>query len=278
MISFLDRLAEVQRRNNSMLCVGLDPDPSIIQDKYLEPWLEDVIAATASYAAAFKPNLPYFLSFGQRGLGCLEFLRAIVPAAIPIIIDGKFGDVGHTAEITANLVFGRWKADGVILNGYGGTESLSPYAREDRGIFVWLVSSGPGASDFMISSPSDPEHKPYIDMAGRVGLNLNLQANFVVGANRLDEMRVARSITPTRTLLVPGFFQQGGKIRDAVQAAYLADAPRPLFAVSRALLYQDNKKPQQLRTITRFAERLRADINTCWEALAEGKEIPLYIA
>ncbi|MEO8123237.1 MAG: orotidine 5'-phosphate decarboxylase / HUMPS family protein, partial [Burkholderiales bacterium] len=122
-MNFTDQLARASSANNSMLCVGLDPEPA----KFPAGWAGDaakifdfcaaIVDATKDLVIAFKPQIAYFAS--QRAEGQLERLiehiRAVAPQ-VPVILDAKRGDIGATAAQYAREAFERYRADAVTLS------------------------------------------------------------------------------------------------------------------------------------------------------------------
>src|SRR5206468_10403069 len=67
---------------------------------------------------------------------------------LPVILDAKRGDVGHTAERYAIEAFERYGADAVTVNPYLGGDALEPFLRRaDKGIIILCRTSNPGARE-----------------------------------------------------------------------------------------------------------------------------------
>ena len=122
---------------NSLLCVGLDPTGD---DAYVARRLREVIAETAGFAAAFKPNLAFFLS-RENGVALLQETVRSIPADIPVILDGKFGDIANTAEQYARFAYDVVEADGVTVNPYMGDDTIRPFARPGKVVFSLAKTS-----------------------------------------------------------------------------------------------------------------------------------------
>ena len=132
-MTFLDLLASAERQHNSMLCVGLDPEPSRFPGKFkgdankIYDFCAAIVDATADLAIAFKPQIAYFAA--HRAEGQLERLMAHirrVAPQVPIILDAKRGDIGSTAEQYALEAFERYGADAVTLSPFMGHDSIAP--------------------------------------------------------------------------------------------------------------------------------------------------------
>src|SRR6185369_17305158 len=104
-MNFTDKLAGAERANDSMLCVGLDPDPA----RFPEPLRGDparifdfcaaIVDATRDLVIAYKPQIAYFAA--NRAEDQLERLMAHIKRVapeVPVILDAKRGDIGSTAE------------------------------------------------------------------------------------------------------------------------------------------------------------------------------------
>jgi orotidine-5'-phosphate decarboxylase len=232
--TYLERLAARAKAVGSVLCLGLDPDPACLPDGYsrdlagAERFATLLVEAAAPFAAAVKPNLAFFESFGSAGMAMLERIRARLPDDLPVIADAKRGDISSTAAHQAVALFDRLGADAVTINPYVGSEGLGPFlARTDRFAYVLCRTSNPGAGelqDLAVESetPGDAPREPlYLRVARRaaawgIGGNVGL----VVGATAPEELRAVRDVAPGLAFLVPGIGAQGGDI-----ATVLAEGP-----------------------------------------------------
>jgi len=136
-------------KNNSLLCIGLDPDPNLLPIKDIALFNREIIDATKDLVCCYKPNLAFYESLGMDGLLALEQTIAHIPGDIPIIGDAKRGDIGSTAHAYAKALFDVWQFDAVTVNPYLGKDSLDPFIDyKEKGVFVLCHTSNPGASDF----------------------------------------------------------------------------------------------------------------------------------
>jgi orotidine-5'-phosphate decarboxylase len=227
--TYLERLAARTRATGTVLCLGLDPDPATIPERFakgvagLERFAELVLEAALPYAAAVKPNLAFFEAFGSAGLAALERLRATIPADIPVVADAKRGDIGSTAARQAVALFDVLGADAVTVSPYLGEEAIRPLLeREDRFAYVLCRTSNPGAGEVQDlrvaagpgadqgAAAAEPLHERIARLAtgwgpgGTVGL--------VVGATAPEELATIRRVAPGLAFLVPGVGAQGGAI------------------------------------------------------------------
>ena len=239
-LDFRTRLLAAERVNDSLLCVGLDPEPA----RFPGEWKDDparifdfcsaIVDATKDLVLAFKPQIAYFAA--QRAEDQLERLMAHirqVAPAVPVILDAKRGDIGSTAEQYAREAFVRYAADAVTLSPYLGFDALEPWLRYDgRGLILLCRTSNPGgadlqaqtvaatpATDGQAGAPSEHLYERIARLAagawnrsGRLGL--------VVGATYPDEIARVRALAPTLPLLIPGIGAQGGDAAATVRAGW----------------------------------------------------------
>lgn len=244
-MTFIEKLSAAWKANNSLLCVGLDPDitkfPAHLQGKSdaIASFCKAIIDATADVACAFKPQIAYFAAL--RAEDQLEeictYLRQKYPQ-IPIVLDAKRGDIGATAEQYAREAFERYNADAVTVNPYMGFDSVAPYLEwKDRGAIVLCRTSNPGGSDLQFLTV---EGKPlYQHVAQLVAnkWNTNGQCGLVVGATFPAELAEVRKIVGDMPLLVPGIGAQGGDIQATVAAGKTPSGAGMMINSSRAILY-----------------------------------------
>ncbi len=224
--AYLDRLAARSAAVGSVLCLGLDPDPGALPDGFapdlggVERFARLLVEAAGPYAAAIKPNLAFFEAFGSDGLAALERIRGSVPSDLPVVLDGKRGDIGTTVARQAVALFDRLGADAVTVNPYLGGEAVAPLlSREDRFAYVLCRTSNASARDLQgLTVAADPRtgapaETLYLRVArlaatwgpgGTVGL--------VAGATAPIELAEIRAAAPGLPFLVPGIGAQGGEL------------------------------------------------------------------
>ena len=241
-------LREASLRNDSMLCVGLDPDPARFpvalrgDGQKIYDFCAAIVDATADLACAFKPQIAYFAA--QRAEDQLErlmqHLRANAPH-VPVILDAKRGDIGSTAEQYAREAFERYGADAVTLSPFMGFDSVEPYLRyPGKGAFLLCRTSNPGGGDLQAQRLADVPGQPllYEHLAALVQgpWNTSGQLGLVVGATYPQEIERVRRLAPTVPLLIPGVGAQGGDAAATVRAGWRPDGPIVVNS-SRAILY-----------------------------------------
>jgi orotidine-5'-phosphate decarboxylase len=273
-MSFLEKLVAAERRNNSLLCVGLDPEPERLPielrtlpvERAVVRFCHAIIEATAPYVSAFKPNLAFFEVLGPGGLSALQEVIRAIPADIPVIADAKRGDIGHTAKNYAATFFETYNFDAVTVNPYLGFDSVEPFMTySEKGVILLCRTSNPSARDFqdLLVSDAEGEARPlYETVAHRAQTWNQVSGNLslVVGATYPEEMRVIRGICPDLPLLVPGIGAQGGDLEATVPAAVDAHGERAMISVSRAILYADTG-PRYAEAAGEVAKRYQAQMN-----------------
>ena len=262
-MNFAQQLARAETLNDSMLCVGLDPDPA----KFPGSWKDDparifdfcatVVDATRDLVIAFKPQIAYFAA--HRAEEQLEHLIAhihTVAPEVPVILDAKRGDIGSTAEQYAREAFERYRADAVTLSPFMGFDSIAPYlAYEGKGAILLCRTSNAGGADLQAQRLASGELLfEHIARLANGEWNRSGQLALVVGATYPDEIARVRALAPTLPLLIPGIGAQGGDAEATVAAGWRAEAGRTVAPVivnsSRAVLYASRGE--------NFAEAARA--------------------
>lgn len=267
-MNFIKALNSVWRENNTLLCVGLDPDPARFPahlqhrpDAIFE-FCCAIVDATADLVCCFKPQIAYFAA--RRAEDQLEALIEHIHLrhpATPVILDAKRGDIGSTAEQYAIEAFERFRADAVTLNPYMGRDSIEPYlAYRDKGIILLCRTSNPGGSDLQFLDVGG--EKLYERVARLVSKewDVNGQCALVVGATFPSEIARVRTLIGDMPLLVPGIGAQGGDIEATVRAGCTASGVGLIINSSRAILYAG--KGEDYANIARSAaEATRNAIN-----------------
>ena len=242
---FMSSLATAWRDRNSLLCVGLDPDPKKFPahlagrpDAILD-FCRAIVDATADLVCCFKPQIAYFAA--QRAEDQLEALIAHIHERhpnTPVILDAKRGDIGSTAEQYAVEAFERFQADAITVNPYMGRDSVEPYlAYDDKGVILLCRTSNAGGSDLQFLDVGG--EKLYERVARLVAGEWNASGNcaLVVGATFPGEIARVRELTGEMPLLVPGIGAQGGDIEATLKAGQTASGGGLMINSSRAILY-----------------------------------------
>lgn len=226
-------LAQRVAAANSLLCVGLDPTGA--DEAAVMARLREVIQQTAPFAAAFKPNLAFFLA-RLGGVGMLQQVRELIPGEIPLILDGKFGDIANTAERYADFAYEVIGADGVTVNPYMGDDAILPFARPGKLVFVLAKTSNQPAHSLQdealtrggtLSDYAAAVVRSLDETRGNLGL--------VVGATQPAAMAAMRRHCPAQWFLVPGIGAQGGDLAATLHAGLRPDGSGLLINASRSL-------------------------------------------
>src|SRR3954469_9186521 len=247
-MTFLEMLRAAQQRHGSMLCVGLDPEPTRFPAAMkgdaarIFDFCARIVDATGDLAIAYKPQIAYFAA--HRAEEQLERLMAHMRAAfpqVPVILDAKRGDIGSTAEQYAKEAFERYGADAVTLSPFMGFDSVQPYLKfPGKGAFLLCRTSNPGGDDLQNQRLASVEGQPllyeHVARLAQGPWNLNGQLGLVVGATYPAEIERVRALAPTVPLLIPGVGAQRGDANATVKAGWRADAPIVVNS-SRAILY-----------------------------------------
>ncbi|TWI02931.1 orotidine-5'-phosphate decarboxylase [Luteimonas cucumeris] len=248
-MTFIEALKHRWQQANSLVCVGLDPEPAKFPAKFTNDpdaifaFCRDIADATAEYVCCFKPQIAHFAAHGAES--ALERLIAHIHAThpgIPVILDAKRGDIGSTAQQYAAEAFDRYQADAVTANPYLGRDSVQPFLnRADKGVVILCRTSNAGAGDLQdLSIHADGNTRPlYQHVAEKVAGEWNGHGNcaLVVGATWPAQLREVRAIVGEMPFLVPGVGAQGGDVEAVVKNARTTDGTGLVVSSSRAILY-----------------------------------------
>ena len=267
-VSFLEQYRATAARNESLLCVGLDPDPELLPSGVdATMFLGAIIEATADIVCAYKPNAAFFEARDDGGLETVRTIVAAVPDGVPVLLDAKRSDIGNTARFYARAVFEHIGAGGVTANPYVGLDALQPFFDyADRHTFVLCRTSNPGGRDLQ-ELPVGREGRPLYEHVAGLAREWNVHGNvgLVVGATYPEEARRVREICPDQLLLLPGVGAQQGAIEAAVSAAIDARGGGVLVNASRSVLYAGRDEPDFATRYAVYAReaamRLRDAIN-----------------
>jgi orotidine-5'-phosphate decarboxylase len=274
-MTFLDMLSAAERQNNSMLCVGLDPEPAKFPDHIkgdsnkIYDFCAAIVDATADLVNSFKPQIAYFAAHRAEGQleRLMEHMRRVAPH-VPIILDAKRGDIGSTAEQYAIEAFERYGADAVTLSPFMGWDSVQPYLKyHGKGAFLLCRTSNPGGDDLqnqhLASVDGQPRVYEHIAKLAQGPWNLNGQLGLVVGATYPKEIERVRELAPTVPLLIPGVGAQGGDAVATVKAGLRVSGGETTGPIivnsSRAVLYA-SKGADFAQAARQVAEQTRATL------------------
>ncbi len=279
-MNFFEKLDAAVERNQSLLCIGLDPDPARIPARYrsgdaakdesvegiidaILAWNQAIIEETADLACVYKPNIAFYEALGAPGMALLRRTLALIPEEIPVILDAKRGDIGSTAAAYARACFEDLGVDAVTLSPYLGRDSVDPFAAyADKGLFVLCHTSNPSAGDFQTLEIADwrtldrePNQPLYIRVA-RDAPAWSPNVGLVIGATYPEAMVDVRAAAPDAWFLVPGIGAQGGDLAATLAAGLRSDGKGLIINVSRGVALAENHG-QAAREIRDEIERLR---------------------
>lgn len=238
---FFSKLTAAALKNNSLLCVGLDPTLEAAPAAFRQAanpilaWNQAIIEATADLVCAFKPNIAFYEALDD-GLATLKATLRLVPPDIPVILDAKRGDIGSTAAAYARVIFDLLAVDAVTLSPYLGADSIAPFAAyADRGLFILCHTSNPGAAAIQ-DLPTANGAPLYLQVAQQaLTWSKHQNIGLVVGATFPAALADVRRIAPQAWFLAPGVGAQGGDLSAAVQAAMRPDGLGAIINASRGV-------------------------------------------
>ena len=261
-MAFAERLAAQIERANSLVCVGLDPDPTRFPQRFRElgrkaaivEFNRAIIEATSDLVCAYKPNLGFYAAQGVDGIEALLETRAMIPAEIPVILDCKVGDMGSTATAYAAAYFGEWQFEAITANPYQGEDSLAPFlAYPDRAVFILCRTSNPSSADLQdvtVQETGEPLFMRVATRARQWNRDYPAQVGLVVGATYPGELATVRERCADLPILLPGVGAQAGDVEASVENGLTARGDGLLVSSSRAIIYAGSGAD--------FADRARA--------------------
>lgn len=259
-MTFTEKLQHSIQSSNSVLSVGLDPDPgripSALRQQFSDPYdlvfefCRRVIETTKTDAAAYKPNLAFFEALGSGGWEVLESLLDVIPYGKLVVADAKRGDIGTTATKYKEAFFDILQVDAITLNPLMGLDTLDPFIEDDsKAVFVLTMTSNPGATDFLqIPVKGKSSLGEYI--AGKLSIKQeesDTHLGMVIGATQAGKAKKVVEAYRTSNLLIPGIGAQGGdpsELKELLKNHH----GLPLINSSRAILYagEDHENWEEL--------------------------------
>ena len=268
---FAARLRHAVDAANSLLCVGLDPQPERTAAGEMLSFNRGVIEAAGEFVCAFKPQSAFYEAAGELGLDALartiELIRELAPHAV-VVLDAKRGDIANTARAYASAAFELFGADAITASPYLGADSVAPFLEHPgRGAFVLCRTSNPGSGDFQSlrvvgdqrDGRDEPEEALYERVARRAAAwsdDFHENVGLVVGATYPAELARVRALAPTLAILLPGIGAQGGDLEAALRAGLDDERRGLLVSASRSVIYAGGQQE-----IAAEARRLRGAIN-----------------
>ena len=239
-MTFIEKLNQAIEKNQSLLCVGLDPNEKSLPDgdglyERLISWAGAIIQDTQDLVCCYKPNIAFFEQFGLDGLEALEVIcNELIPADLPVLLDAKRGDIGSTAEAYARACFNIYCADAVTLSPYLGYDAIKPFTdNKDKAVFVLCQTSNPSAAE--VQQHGTPPLFEHIAKVSQTWGDAE-QVGLVVGATKPEALKRVRALCPQAWILAPGVGAQGGNLREALVSGLRDDGLGMIMPVSRSVM------------------------------------------
>ena len=243
-MTYFEKLRAASEARNSLLCIGLDPEPTRIPGGFdaAVDFCRRLIDTTAELACCYKPNAAFWEQYGAKGWEGLATVRHFVPPDIPVLLDCKRADVPNTMTAYAAAVFEAMRFDAATVHAYHGADSLHAFTRyADRGVYVVCHTSNPGRADLQhLRCGSEPLFMAVAELAVRTAQGGN--TGVVMGATAPDEAATVRAAFPRLPFLMPGIGRQGGDVEAAVRSSFTGDPSSCLVAVAGAIMYADDPR------------------------------------
>ena len=264
-MSFTQRLRQVQQKQNSLLCIGLDVDIDKIPPhlrSMKNPTLEfnrQIIDATQDLVCAYKPNLAFYEAMGESGYMTLRETLKLIPKSVLTIGDGKRGDIGNTAERYAESLFNDFCFDSVTVNPFMGFDSIEPFlVNPEKGVFILALTSNSGSKDFQrLRVGTKPLYEKIVLTAKKWNTNRNI--GLVVGATHPKELLRIRKTVPDMPILIPGIGKQSGNLKSSISYGSNKHGQLAVINASRSIIYASSGKD--------FAEAARTEATKMLEEM-----------
>ena len=260
-MKFQDKFEKAVILNNSLLCIGLDPDFEKLPGYFLKKsnpiceFNKGVIDKTHHLVCAYKPNIAFYEAAGIEGLRQLkktiDYLKKNYPV-IPIVLDAKRADIPNTARMYAKSAFEFWQADAVTVYPHLGLDSVLPFLEYKDKLTILLIKTSNPDSKMFQDLPVDGEPF-YLKIAQEIQKWPYENFGIFVGATYPGELKKLREIFPDRIFLSAGLGTQGAQIKKAVRAGINDRGEGIMFNASRSVLYVED--PQAA------AQKLKDEIN-----------------
>jgi len=263
---FIQQLEYAQDKNQSLVCVGLDPNATKIKAMGVDllTWLQNIVDATAAHVCAFKPQIAYFAALEAETelKSIISYIHKNHPS-IPVILDAKRGDIGSTAEQYAFEAFERYQADAVTVNPYMGGDTIEPYTcNKDKGVVVLCKTSNAGSGELQ-NLKLENGNTLFQTVAKHATEKWNQNNNIllVVGATYPQELAQIRQTVGDMPLLIPGIGAQGGDVEATLKAGLRADGKGLIISSSRGIIYASEKSDNYAQSAGAACLALKNTIN-----------------
>jgi len=264
-MNFVEKLEKISRKNRSLVCIGLDPDPERMPPQIsVYEFNKAIIEATSDLVCAYKPNFAFYEAFGKEGIDSLIRTIKYIPEEILSIGDAKRNDIGNTSKSYARALFEVFGLDAATVNPYLGYDGIEPFLQyEEKGTILLCRTSNSGAADFQSLRCVTPGgFKPLFEVVAEKAQEWNTRDNIglVIGATYPEELKLIRQQHPRLPLLIPGVGAQGGDLATTTRYGVSPDGGRAIINSSRQIIYASKGK-DFAEAARRAALSLRDEIN-----------------
>lgn len=241
-MDFIEKLLNATRQNDSLVCVGLDPNPELIpQGISILEFNKSIIDATTDLVCAYKPNFAFYEVLGAEGFDILKNTIDYIPDDIPVIGDAKRGDIGNTAKAYAKAIFSNLNFDATTVNPYLGFDSIEPFIKyKDKGVFILCRTSNPGSTDFQsFHYQTSKQSVTLFELVSSKASQWNEYGNIglVIGATCPQDLKKIRENNPDMPLLIPGIGAQKGDLEKVVLYGIDANREKAIINSSRQIIF-----------------------------------------
>ncbi len=264
-MNFVDKLLQAGKKNNSLVCVGLDPDPKLMPAKIgVYEFNKAIIEATSDLVCAYKPNLAFYEAMGDDGMEVFSKTVKCVPSHIPVIADAKRGDIGNTSKAYAVALFDVLGCDAATVNPYLGFDAIEPFLQyAEKGTIILCRTSNSSAKDFQSLLCQTPAGlRPLYEIVADKAQEWNTRGNvgIVLGATYPDELKTIRRQHPDLPILIPGIGAQGGDVAVTVKNGVSPQGDKAIINSARQIIYA-SKGPDFAEAARQACLSLRDEIN-----------------
>ncbi len=267
-MEFNNKLTKVIKKNDSLLCIGLDIDkdkiPAYLFKKEKTPYLnfnKKIIDTTKDLVCGYKLNLAFYEVLGLRGYKILQQTIEYIPDNLLVILDGKRNDIGNTAKKYAESIFETLGADATTVNPYLGFDGIKPFIDyKEKCSFILCRTSNPSAKDFQDLKTNNK--KLYEKVAENIKKwNLYNNCGAVIGATYPEEMKDIRNIIGYEIpLLIPGIGKQGGDLKKTVIYGSGKNSSKAIIVSARSIIFAGSNKNFATKSREK-AQELKNQIN-----------------
>lgn len=270
------QLDQRMKEVDSLVCVGLDPDPTKIPtsimalDQPVEEkvyrFLCQVVDITAPYVCSYKLQKAFYDQFDeghQLLVKTSAYIHDIYPG-IPVFVDCKIGDTDNTMLTYMHILFDQVKADGVVINPYMGDDVLEPFLKDPKKTAIVLVQTSNANAKVIQEISLANGTRLWEEMLSLTLTRWNKNNNMIPVLSSNTSMNnytsVRKTIPQDVPILLAGIGSQGGN--PEVMKQLLNDENRGVFVnSSRGIVFpyqpsDNNWKDEVLRAVLALKNEL----------------------